>query len=110
MLRTQLNSQQHLIVKDICDEQIQTLIKVSMQPINEISLNEKANGISELLISFSNLKQQPNKVFELDSDSYSLFKHSLLNNDKRYRTPLANALCNLWEKIIVRDNFKMVMS
>lgn len=109
MLHTQLNKDQQAIIMDICDQQIQTLVKVSMNPIDHISKDEKDNGISDLLKSFSKLKQEPNTVFRTDDHTYSLVKHTLVNNDKRYAI-FKDAVSNLWGKIIVKDNFKLILS
>lgn len=109
MLTCKLSSEQEEIIKDICDEQIRTLIGTSIERIDEITCDEQTEGIGDLLKSFSDVKSKPSTVFNSDEYTYSLFKHSLLHNEERYFS-LKIAIANLWNKIIVRDNFNMVMS
>lgn len=113
MLKAKLEPEQKLIIMDICDLQIQSLVRVAMDPnLNQhLEPKEKEEAISELMRGFDHLKLRPHKLFSLEGSLFSLFKHCLVNNDERYSRPdLLEGKRNLWSKIIVKDDFNLVMS
>ena len=120
MLIGNLTQQQSEIIQDICNFQIQSLIRISMeQKVSEYlknlgilaNENEIANSVSELLKKFDNLKMNPNILFSLEEVCYSLVKHNLFNYDNKYSgQDYIEHKCNLWKKIIVKDQFTLLMN
>lgn len=116
MLKATLTAEQEQIIEDICNQQIQSLIRVSMQkrvtkyldslgvvmPESEIQAN-----ISEMLKKFDKLKASPGILLSIDEVCLSLFKHNLINNDKRYSGKLHKShKSNLWKKILIKEGCK----
>ena len=120
MLRANLTHEQHDIIKDICDIQIQSLLRISMEQrvrgyLDEVGItvpdDEIEDNVSSLIREFDKLRISPNGLLSLDSICMSLVKHILFNNDKRFsRRGLGPHKCNLWAKMNVMDMFKPIMT
>jgi hypothetical protein len=115
MLKANLTTHQHDIVRDICNLQIQSLLRVSCdnmvenQLINcgiDINKSDVSVSISNMLRVFDNLKSKPDNVFFLKKDSLSLFKHMLFHNDTRYsKGDYKKHKSGLWVKIDIAEQF-----
>lgn len=107
MLLTEFEPAQEDIIKDICDTQIQSLIRVSMSSdtvLNQISQENRSDSVSELLKDFSKLKTNPGILFALDCDCISLFRHQLFVHDERYDIKShKQAKSELWRKLFLME-------
>ncbi len=98
MLQANLDPYQKAIIRDICNKQVKSLLRVYKE---EPMADEK---ITSLLISFDRLKEKPSKLLQLDSDSLSLFKHNLFNIDYSHtRLNLKDAIASLWKQIFISE-------
>lgn len=115
MIKANFTQLQHDIIRDICNVQIQSLLRVAMEKstidyaeqmgikINEAYVDE---AISEMLREFDKLKHDPSRVFHLSKEYISMFKHILLNYDERYSNGIYNDhKCDLWKKINTVEDF-----
>lgn len=91
MLRVQLNYIEKEIVKDVCDLQIQSLMrtgfhKTAHRKIREagvdISIEAVQEEISSMIKSFSNLRNDPERLAMLDDKETSLVIDHLFNMDE----------------------------
>ncbi len=100
MLKPYLQQPHIMIIQDICDDQIQSLIRVSMHLEDP---NEK-DRVSYLLRKFNNLKMEPDDLLKLDSNSMSLFKHNLFNFESySTRMSIRTALATIWRQLQVSE-------
>lgn len=118
LLTAQLSHRQAIIVKDIARNQIQTLIKVSSNEglcVN-ISAQEKASTISQLLRDFSKLVQFPEHLFNIHQHSKAIFKHELFSvtyGDQEARDTYnideypSDAIKALWRKVTAAQDFNL---
>jgi len=115
MLKANLTIEQHDIIKDICDIQIQSLLRISMEQrvkgyLDDIGISvpdkEIEDNVSSLIREFDKLRLRPNKLLSLDSICLSLVKHILFNHDKRFsKGEYGPHKCNLWAKMNVLEMF-----
>lgn len=79
LITPQLSHSQAIIIKDIAQNQIKTLISVSANSglLSDIPPEQKQSVISKLLRDFSKLIDSPNQLFNLHSHSQSIFRHEL---------------------------------
>ena len=79
IITTQLSYSQAIIVKDIAQNQIKTLISVSANNdlLASLPLGEKKDVISKLLRDFSKLVDFPNHLFNIHGHSQAIFRHEL---------------------------------
>lgn len=120
MLKAKFTYQQQEIVKEICDIQIQSLLRLSMKNkvkkyLNEMGLyisdEEIAENVSEMIRQFDMLKLKPNCLLSLDDVYLSLVKHILTNYDEEFSSfDLVDHKRNLWVKLNINDNFKTPMN
>ena len=111
MIKPNLTKEQENIIKDICDLQIQSLLRVSMEngvghyfnncgiiiPPGVINLS-----ISNFMAEFDSLKNAPSKVLMLHYGLLSLIKHHLFYyQDSEHKT-------NLWRKITIAEQFTYI--
>lgn len=117
MILVNLTSKQCDIVKDICNKQIQSLLRISSEQsvqkeLIEIGICDKNLEIdvhiSNMLRSFDRLKYNPGILLTLENDCLRLFKHNLFTNDNRYSSNgYKPHKSGLWVKLDMVDNFKV---
>lgn len=111
MIKANLTKEQEDIIKDICDLQIQSLLRVSMEdgvghyfnncgviiPPGIINLN-----ISNFIAEFDMLKITPSKVLMLHYGLLRLIKHHLFYyQDSEHKS-------NLYRKITIAEQFTYI--
>lgn len=114
MITVELHHIQHSIIRDICDIQIQSLLRLASDPdvpntLRAIGVDVEDSQINyeivKMMMDFDNLKLQPNKVLTLDNINISIIKHILLNEEQRYsRGEFPKYRANLWRKLFLRDD------
>lgn len=101
MLKPNLSDKQIEIIREICNMQIQSLIRVSM----EINASSEEDKLGHLMRIFNKLKGSPPILLTLDSDSMSLFKHNLMHYESDDTREQENEpICKLWRQLFIAEN------
>lgn len=106
MLRTTFTKPQHEIIKDVCDLQIQSFLRMTHKELGSewgIAQIQIDATIAQLMMQFDKLKDNPDKLLELDRVNISLVKHILTNYEERY-IHIPEDTRNLWKKLFIYDN------
>lgn len=117
ILTAQLSYNQAIIVKDIAQNQIKSLIAVSAnnELLTSLPVGQKRDVISQLLRDFSRLIDFPNHLFNIHGHSQAMFRHELFTvtyggQDARDVYNIDNYPADdikaLWRKIIASQEFK----
>ena len=116
IITTQLSHRQAIIVRDIAQNQIKTLIAVSAnnELLTGVPEEEKRSTLSRLLRDFSKLIDAPHQLFNLHSHSQSIFRHELFTvsyggNDARSQYNIddypTEDIKAIWRKITAAQEF-----
>lgn len=104
MLKPYLEPPHIEIINRICDDQIQSLIRVSMYSYNP----DDKDNVGILLRKFNNLRRQPDSLLMLDRDSMSLFKHNLFNFESyTTRRSIRYAIASIWRQLDINEFAKI---
>lgn len=110
MLKPNLTKEQEDIIRNICDLQIQSLLRVSMdngvaQFFNKVGIlipqDFINSSISNFLVEFNKIKGDPSRVLMIQTGLLSLIKHHLFyceDNDHKSK---------LWKKITIAEEFQI---
>jgi len=116
MIDTELSKAQNLIIKRICQYQLDSLnrilndethteIDIKMFLIeNDCDENDFQETLSSDIAKFENLFHNPNDLRVLAKEELSQFRHLLANLRQDYKDKYPNAYRNLWERLYIIED------
>lgn len=120
MFKSNLTHQEYAIIRNICDIQIQSLLRTATGTkiqdcfttmgimVTQSDINQ---NVSELIREFDQLRMRPSRILTLEPISLSQVKHILLNYDEEFSVPdYIQGKYGLWRKMNVKDMFNPLPS